>query len=107
MAQLVSQVRRRPAMLKELRHQQLARQLKEAVVAKVVARLNDETAFVDSAAQVVKAVAEEAAVQVTAPVARAMIKGMGMRFKKVRHIPMAGNSERSLVLRQQWALAFF
>ena len=29
-----------------------------------------------------------------------------MRYRKVRHIPMAGNSERSLVLRQQWALAF-
>ena len=35
------------------------------------------------------------------------MKSMGMRFKKVRHIAMAGNSERSLVLRQQWALAFF
>jgi hypothetical protein len=34
------------------------------------------------------------------------MKARGMRYRKVRHIPMAGNSERSLVLRQQWALAF-
>ena len=30
----------------------------------------------------------------------------GMKFKKVKHIPMNGNKDRSLVLRQQWALTF-
>ena len=35
------------------------------------------------------------------------MRALGMRYRKVTHIPMQGNSERSLVLRQQWALAFF
>ena len=29
-----------------------------------------------------------------------------MKYRKLNKIPMQGNSERSLVLRQQWALAF-
>lgn len=29
----------------------------------------------------------------------------GMRYKKVKHIPLQANSERNLILRQQWAMA--
>ena len=33
-----------------------------------------------------------------------IMRGLGMRFVKVHHIALSANSERSLVLRQQWAI---
>ena len=29
-----------------------------------------------------------------------------MRFKKIKHVPMAANSNRSLILRQRWSMLF-
>ena len=37
---------------------------------------------------------------------RNVMTQMGMRYKKVIHIPLKANSERNLVLRQQWALKY-
>ena len=34
------------------------------------------------------------------------MKDMGLSYKKVVHIPLGANSERSMVLRQQWAVTF-
>ena len=34
----------------------------------------------------------------------ALRKGLGMRFKKIKRIPFTGNQDRSLILRQQFAL---
>ena len=33
------------------------------------------------------------------------MKDMGMKFRKVHHIALSANSQRSLVLRQKWAIA--
>ena len=33
-----------------------------------------------------------------------IMRELGMRFVKVQHIALSANSERSLVLRQQWAI---
>ena len=35
---------------------------------------------------------------------RHIMKDLGYKFRKVNHIAMSANSERSLVLRQQWAV---
>ena len=32
------------------------------------------------------------------------MKDLGFKYRKVNHIAMSANSERSLVLRQQWAI---
>ena len=37
---------------------------------------------------------------------RLIMKHMGMKYRKVVHIPLKANSERNLILRQQWALKY-
>jgi len=46
----------------------------------------------------------EEAVKVTEHFARKIMNDIGMRYRKVNHIAMSANSQRSLVLRQQWAV---
>ena len=44
--------------------------------------------------------------EVTASYVKEQMHVVGLKYGKVKHISMGGNSEKSLVLRQRWALAF-
>ena len=74
----------------------------------VVRKLIDEDVFIDSTKMVVEKVREQdspvEAVSVTENQAREVMKDMKMKYRKVNHIAMSANSQRSLVLRQQWAV---
>jgi hypothetical protein len=68
--------------------------------------LNEVNHFVDSAKSVVCGMQVELLVEVKETEVRAVMHKMGMRYKKVVHIPLQANSELNLVLRQQWALRY-
>ena len=55
---------------------------------------------------VVNQVKEDVGVDIPSSRVREAMHDLGMRYRKVSQIPMLANSERSLVLRQRWALAF-
>ena len=58
-------------------------------------------------ASVVKTVNEDIGEDTKPSFVKEVMRTRGMKFRKVKHIPMLANSERSLILRQRWALAFF
>ena len=69
----------------------------------VVQKLIDEDVFIDSTKMVVEKVREQdspvEAISVTENQAREVMKDMKMKYRKVNHIAMSANSQRSLVLR--------
>ena len=72
-----------------------------------ITSINDIDHFIDSAHSVVSGIWDQIGVTVTDTEVRGVFKQMGMKYKKVVHIPLKANSEKNLVLRQQWALKFF
>ena len=64
----------------------------------------EENDFIDSCDYVLKVVNQDFEHVCTRDEVRKVIKELGFRYKKVKHIAMTANSERSLVLRQQWAV---
>ena len=80
-------------------------------IEEVVNELDSKDVFIDSCRMVIKKIEEDQAGEADAD--RLLIKeqeackimrGLGMRYVKVQHIALSANSERSLVLRQQWAI---
>jgi hypothetical protein len=57
-------------------------------VREVVSKLVSKDSFIDSVAMVIEAVKAADGHQMKAPVVRAVMKNMGMRYRKVSHIPM-------------------
>ena len=74
---------------------------------KVIMDLLEEDAFISSAQIVVDEVKERVDLEVKVAYVTKQMHAMGLKYMKAKHISMQGNSERSLVLRQQWALRFF
>ena len=70
-------------------------------------RLNDEDQFIDSVSFVKKKLKDEAGLDMKAWRICKVMNDLGMRYRKVKHIPLQGNTDRSLVLRQQWAQKLF
>ena len=63
--------------------------------------------FIDSVASVKAAVEEEVDVEVTDALVRDVLtKDLGMRYRKVKPLSLQANSEKNIILRQRWALAF-
>lgn len=63
--------------------------------------------FIDSVASVKAAVEEEVDVEVTEALVRDVLtKDLGMRYRKVKPLSLQANSEKNIILRQRWALAF-
>ena len=79
---------------------------KESAVKKVIQELLDNDCFISSAEVVVKACQQKGIEEVKIKYAQDQMHDMGLKYKKVKHISMQGNSEKSLVLRQRWALTF-
>jgi hypothetical protein len=57
-------------------------------VREVVSKLVSKDSFIDSVAMVIEAVKAADGHQMKAPVVRAVMKNMGMRYRKVSHISM-------------------
>ena len=63
--------------------------------------------FIDSVASVKAAVEEEVDVEVTEALVRDVLtKDLGMSYRKVKPLSLQANSEKNIILRQRWALAF-
>ena len=58
-----------------------------------------EDAFIDSAEQVMKLVNQKEGVNVKYSETLKVLKQMGMKYRKVKHVPLRANSERNMVLR--------
>ena len=66
--------------------------------------MTEENDFIDSCDYVLKIVNKDFELVCTRDEVRKVMKELGFRYKKIKHIAMTANSERSLVLRQQWAV---
>jgi hypothetical protein len=75
-------------------------------VREYVEQLNDLDHFVDSAHSVAAGLRRELNLNVKEVDVRRVMKSMGMSYSKVVHVPLQANSERNLVLRQQWAMKY-
>ena len=104
--QLVCKAKKRPKLLEDLTATHVDKVRLDDIITSVVTRLNTIDAFIDSAEVVVKTIKEETGLEVSQQKVRLILKHMGMKYRKVKYIPIAGNSDRSLVLRQQWSIAF-
>ena len=71
-----------------------------------VQELIGNDAFIDSVECVTSMIKDETNEVVKQHVVYQVMKDMDMRWKKVKHIPLAGNKDRALVSRQQWAKRF-
>ena len=106
--QLVQKAKKKPEFVSELFSRTDMKNTKNDRVEAVVQKLIDEDVFIDSTKMVVEKVREQdspvEAISVTENQAREVMKDMKMKYRKVNHIAMSANSQRSLVLRQQWAV---
>ena len=82
------------------------KELHQTLIEETVTELVNQNSFIDSCKQVKDIVNEQNEIQVSEEEARKCMRDIGMRYKKVKHIAMTANSDRSLVLRQKWALEF-
>ena len=103
---LVCKGRLNPKFLAEMYEARDKRLAKEKQIEEFVGELNGREHFIDSAHSIVSRIQDELALTVKVAEVRKVMKEMGMRYKKVVHIPLKANSERNLVLRQQWALRY-
>ena len=65
----------------------------------LVQRLIDEDAFIDSVECVATLMKEETGEVVKEHVVRRVMIDMDLKYKKVHHIPLAGNKPRAMILR--------
>ena len=65
-----------------------------------------EGQYISSCKEVVKAVKTKLGMTLTNTYVADQMKSMGLKYQKVKHISWQGNSEKSLVLRQRWAISF-
>ena len=68
----------------------------------MVDNLNETDEFIDSSEHVMNLVNGKGGLQVSSRETLAVLKQMGMRYRKVKHVPLKANSERNLVLRQKF-----
>ena len=75
-------------------------------VQEVVQELLDEDTYIDNVQSVVDQLKERLELEVKVEYVRKQMKDMRLSYMKVKHINVGANTERSLVLRQRWALQF-
>lgn len=102
----MSKAKKNPQFIKELFSKPEAKQIKKSAITEIVVELNNKDAFIDSRASVIKAVKEQKNLEVNLALTSEVLHDFKMRYRKILHIPLQSNSERCLVLRQRWALAF-
>ena len=65
----------------------------------MVNKLIEEDCFIDSSERVVELVNTGAELEVNAAEVLTSLKALGLRYRKVKHVPLRANSDRNLVLR--------
>lgn len=78
---------------------------KEMITRWVINELIEDEQLISSAQQIVTLVAIESIV-VTKKFVIDQMNMLGLKYKKIKHISWQGNSDKSLVLRQRWAMQF-
>ena len=90
--------------MKELITKEENKEKKFNRVKEVVEAMVDRNEFIDSCDSVTKLVNQNFELECARTEVRKIMKELGYKYKKVKHIAMTANSERSMVLRQQWAI---
>ena len=62
--------------------------------------------FISSSKVVIDEVKNRLDLNVTSSFVLEQMYEIGLKYRKIKHISMQGNSEKSLVLKQRWALEF-
>ena len=102
---LVSRAKKNPKFIAEIFNKEENSGQKQERIEKVVQEMVQKDEFIDSCKAVVKRTNIELQDSaVSEAETRKVMLAMGMKYRKVHHIAMSANSERSLVLRQQWAV---
>jgi transposase len=103
---LVAKGRRNPAVLTEMYQARDAKAARDQLIEEFISRLNEQDHFIDSVHSVAAGLLAELDLVVKEYDVRRIMRAMGMRYRKVVHVPLKANSELNLVLRQQWALLY-
>ena len=90
--------------MQELFHKRDLKDEKFEAVKAVLDDMVQKNEFIDSCEYVTKRVNENSGSTIQQTKVRQIMKNLGFKYRKVNHIAMSANSERSLVLRQQWAI---
>ena len=104
---IVTSARKNENFIAELRSKRDSKMSQEAKIREVVDDMISRDTFIDKKAAVVKALKEEHGLEVKEhEVAKVMKEELRMSFSKVLPIPCGGNTVKSLIWRQQFALSF-
>lgn len=91
--------------LQELMTQRDQKATRHQVIAETIVEMNQLNVFVDSAREVRKALMDTTGADVKEPEIRSIMKeDLGMRYRKLVPVSIHGNSQKNLVLRQQFAM---
>ena len=103
---LVVKAKRNPDFISELFDKEILKDRKRDRIEAVVNQMDTADSFIDSSRTVIKQIekdqldsAEEDKLQIKEHEACKLMRELGMRYRKVNHIALSANSERSLVLR--------
>ena len=103
---LVHMVKKKRLVIEELLDKQMTKRQNQKLIGKIIDQLVEDDAFIESVDDVVHAVKELTSQDFKPHVIKDVMKQMGMKWRKVTQIPLAGNRDRSKVLRQRWAQRF-
>ena len=101
---LVMRAKRNPRFIDEIKAKQELRDLKWDAAKRVIDQLIEDDAFISNTEQVMNKVNEVQGVRITLTEARRFLHQMGLRYRKIHHVPLKANSDRNLILRQRWAM---
>ena len=108
MSQIVKKATKNPKFIAELQSKRENAAVGRSMIRKLVEDLNQSDAFIDSIAQVQRLVKEQLDIQAKRRlVQQVMRKDLRMRYKIVKPLSWMANSQKNLILRQRFALAFF
>ena len=103
---LVTIAKKKPKFIDEIFYKENVSAQKRAHIEKVVKDMVKDNEFIDSCKAVLKKVksdlkpsAEASGMSISEAETRLVMRDMGMKYRKVKHIAMSANSQRSLVLR--------
>ena len=93
-------MRKKPEYIRELFAKADERKMKSDKVKAVVKHMVKQDEFIDSVKTVARRIEEEYGPDdITETDIRKVMKQMNMRYRKVNHIAMSANSQRSMILR--------
>ena len=109
----VTEARKNPRFIRDLFSKRKLKQKKKDLVKQAVEDMSSKNDFIDSCRSVVKHVngvnddaGHPGRGSLTEPETLKIMKELGLKYKKVQHIALSANSQRGLVLRQQWAINY-